>query len=155
MAIQESMFHLDTSEHHDTDIFIFSDSLRAGPSTPTQQTQQLSLNAANLWTRWPLIWKSTLSGCLDTVKLRTSDNRRASKTKDNRRHPSRWGHSGYAHGYLQAPPQYCTPSPITDNNLPQFQTYLAKLQPEKNQNSHKRPHGPLSSRDSRAQAASR
>jgi len=25
MAIQEAMAHLDTSEHHDTDIFIFSD----------------------------------------------------------------------------------------------------------------------------------
>jgi len=29
MAIQEAMAHLDTSEHHDIDIFIFSDSQAA------------------------------------------------------------------------------------------------------------------------------
>jgi len=29
MAIQEAMFHLDTSEHHDIDIFVFSDSQAA------------------------------------------------------------------------------------------------------------------------------
>jgi len=43
------MAHLDTSEHHDIDILILSDSQAAlRPSTPTQQTQKLSVNTAIL-----------------------------------------------------------------------------------------------------------
>jgi len=56
MAIQEAIAHLDTPEHHDIDIFIFSDSqaaLRALTSYTTNSKQ--SPNAANLLTRRPLI----------------------------------------------------------------------------------------------------
>jgi len=63
MATQEAMSHLDTSVHHDTDIFIFSDSqadLRALDSYTTNSTTisecRKSLNELATDLRINLIW---------------------------------------------------------------------------------------------------
>jgi len=93
MAIQEAMAHMDTSVHHDIDIFIFSDSqaaLRALDSYTTNSKTisecRKSLNEMATHLRINLIW---VPGHRNIEGNSIADDR----------------HGGYAHGYLQAPPQ--------------------------------------------------
>jgi len=128
MAIQEAMSHLNTSEHHDTDIFILSDSqaaLRALDSYTTNSTTisecRKSLNEMATHLRINLIWvpgHHVIEGnCIvDELARQAAD---ILRDKD-----------GYAHGYMQAPPQAETVHPLQQPkehnlNMPQLQTYVA------------------------------
>jgi len=54
MAIQEAMAHLDTSEHHDVDIFIFLDTYTTNSKTISECRK--SLNEMATHQRISLIW---------------------------------------------------------------------------------------------------
>jgi len=49
MAIQEAMAHLDTSEHHDVDIFIFLDTYTTNSKTISECRKSLNEMASSGW----------------------------------------------------------------------------------------------------------
>jgi len=118
------MAHLDTSEHHDIDIFIFSDSqavLRALDSYTTNSKTicecRKPFNEMATHLRINLIWvpgHHNFEGNCIAVELA-----RHGTIADILRH------GGYAHGYLQAPSQaetvHTLQQPLELNvNMPQF-----------------------------------